>query len=88
MDLLDPRLPQETSDLQRALEEHFAQTGKFPQSPDELNPVLQAAKSTPERLLDPWGHPYRLYVQEAQPLLGPREHPKHLGVWRATAPDN
>jgi hypothetical protein len=50
---------QETSDLQSALAEHFAQTGKFPQSADELRPVLQAAKLTPERLLDPWGHPYR-----------------------------
>jgi len=50
---------QETSDLQRALGEHFAQTGKFPQSADEIKPVLQAAKLTPERLLDPWGHPYR-----------------------------
>jgi hypothetical protein len=50
---------QETSDLQTALVEHFAQTGKFPQSADELNPILQAAKLTPERLLDPWGHPYR-----------------------------
>ena len=50
---------QETSDLQSALAEHFAQTGKFPHSADELKPVLQAAKLTPERLLDPWGHPYR-----------------------------
>jgi hypothetical protein len=50
---------QETSDLESALAEHFAQTGKFPQSADELKPVLQAAKLTPERLLDPWGQPYR-----------------------------
>jgi hypothetical protein len=50
---------QETSDLERALGEHFAQTGRFPQSSDELNPVLLAAKLTPERMLDPWGHPYR-----------------------------
>jgi hypothetical protein len=50
---------QETSDLQSALAAHFAETGKFPQSIDELKPVLQAAKLTPERLLDPWGRPYR-----------------------------
>jgi hypothetical protein len=50
---------QETSDLQRALGEHFAQTGKFPQNADELKPVLQGAKLAAERLLDPWGHPYR-----------------------------
>jgi len=50
---------QETMDLQRALGEHFAQTGKFPQSADEMKTILQAAKLTPERLLDPWGHPYR-----------------------------
>lgn len=50
---------QETSELQQALTEHFVQTGKFPQNADELNPVLQSAKLTPERLLDPWGHPYR-----------------------------
>ena len=49
----------ETTDLQSALAEHFAQTGKFPQSTEELKPILQAAKLTPERLLDPWGHPYR-----------------------------
>jgi hypothetical protein len=49
---------QETSDLQSALAEHFAQTGKFPQSAEELKPVLQAAKLISERLLDPWGHPY------------------------------
>jgi len=50
---------QETSDLQSALVEHFAQTGKFPQSAEELKPILQTAKLTPNRLLDPWGHPYR-----------------------------
>jgi A-macroglobulin TED domain/Alpha-2-macroglobulin family/MG2 domain/Carboxypeptidase regulatory-like domain/A-macroglobulin receptor binding domain/Macroglobulin domain MG3 len=50
---------QETKDLQSALADHFVQTGKFPQSADELKPVLQAAKLTPDRLLDPWGHPYR-----------------------------
>jgi hypothetical protein len=50
---------QETSDLQSALAEHFAQTAKFPQSPDELVPVLRSAKLPPERLLDPWGRPYR-----------------------------
>jgi len=50
---------QESSDFESALAEYFAQTGKFPQSSEELKPILQAAKLTPERLLDPWGHPYR-----------------------------
>jgi hypothetical protein len=49
---------QETSDLSVALAEHFATTGKFPKTEDELKPVLQAAKLTLEKLLDPWGNPY------------------------------
>ena len=49
---------QETSDLSIALAEHFATTGKFPKSEDELKPVLQAANLTPEKLLDRWGNPY------------------------------
>jgi uncharacterized protein YfaS (alpha-2-macroglobulin family) len=49
---------QETSDLSVALAEHFASSGQFPKSEDELKPVIQAAKLTPENLLDPWGNPY------------------------------
>ncbi len=49
---------QQTEALNRALAEHFATTAKFPQSQDELAPLLQAAKLAPERLLDPWGNPY------------------------------
>jgi hypothetical protein len=50
---------QETADLEHALDEHYAQTGEFPKTEDELNPVLKAAKLTGDRLLDPWGKPYR-----------------------------
>jgi A-macroglobulin complement component/alpha-2-macroglobulin family protein/MG2 domain-containing protein/carboxypeptidase family protein/A-macroglobulin receptor/macroglobulin-like protein len=49
---------QETSDLSIALAEYFATTGKFPKSEEDLKPVIQAAKLTPEKLLDPWGNPY------------------------------
>ncbi len=49
---------QETADLNNALAEHFALTGKFPQNEDELRSLLQAAKLTAERLIDPWGNPY------------------------------
>jgi hypothetical protein len=49
----------ETSSLEHALAEHFAKTGRFPQNDSELKPVLAAAALTPDRLLDPWGHPYR-----------------------------
>jgi hypothetical protein len=57
---------QETSDLSIALAEHFAITGKFPRSEDELKPVLQAAKLTPEKLLDPWGNPYHFSFTTAK----------------------
>lgn len=50
---------QETADLERALDEHYAQTGQFPKTVEELAPVLKAAKLTADRLLDPWGKPYR-----------------------------
>jgi hypothetical protein len=49
----------ETVDLENALDEHYEQTGEFPKTEDELKPVLEAAKLTGNRLLDPWGKPYR-----------------------------
>ncbi len=48
----------ETADLNQALAENFAVSGRFPENEDELKPVVQAAKLTPERMLDPWGNPY------------------------------
>jgi hypothetical protein len=48
----------ETEDLERALAEHFATTKQFPQTEDELNPILAGAHITGNRLLDPWGRPY------------------------------
>jgi len=48
----------ESADLDRALAQHFAETGSFPRTEEELRPVLKAAKLTPDQLLDPWGHPY------------------------------
>jgi uncharacterized protein YfaS (alpha-2-macroglobulin family) len=49
----------ETDDLERALAEHFARTKQFPQTEDELKPILASAHITGDRLLDPWGRPYR-----------------------------
>ncbi|HEV2989473.1 MAG TPA: alpha-2-macroglobulin family protein [Candidatus Angelobacter sp.] len=48
----------ETDQLERALAQHFADTGGFPSNDAELEPVLKAANLTKEQLLDPWGHPY------------------------------
>ena len=53
-----PYFVQETIDLERALDERYAQTGEFPQNDEGLKPVLEAAKLTGDRLLDPWGKPY------------------------------
>ncbi len=44
---------QETADLERALDEHYVQTGEFPKTEAELKPVLDAAKLTGNRMLDP-----------------------------------
>src|ERR1044072_6177436 len=49
---------QESTDLERALADHFAKTGQFPQTEEELEPLLAAANLTGQRLLDPWGDPY------------------------------
>ena len=48
----------ETSDLERALGEHFARTKQFPQNEEELKPILASANLQGNRLLDPWGRPY------------------------------
>ena len=48
----------ETADLDQSLARHFAETGSFPRDNKELQTVLDLAKLTPERLLDPWGNPY------------------------------
>jgi uncharacterized protein YfaS (alpha-2-macroglobulin family) len=49
----------ENSDLGSALADRFAATGAFPQNEEQLKPVLVLAKLGPDRLLDPWGRPYR-----------------------------
>ena len=48
----------ETEDIERALAEHFAATKQFPQTEDELKPLLAIAHISGDRLLDPWGRPY------------------------------
>ncbi len=48
----------ETDDLERALAEHFATSKQFPQTKDDLKPILASANLTGDRLLDPWGRPY------------------------------
>jgi hypothetical protein len=49
----------ESNDLERVLAEHFAKTKQFPQTDGEFKPILAAAHITGDRLLDPWGRPYR-----------------------------
>ena len=49
----------ENSDLGSAIADRFADTGTFPQNEEQLKPILALAKLAPDRLLDPWGHPYR-----------------------------
>jgi uncharacterized protein YfaS (alpha-2-macroglobulin family) len=49
----------ENGDLGSAIADRFATTGAFPQNEEQLKPVLALAKLGPDRLLDPWGHPYR-----------------------------
>jgi Alpha-2-macroglobulin family/Carboxypeptidase regulatory-like domain len=48
----------ERDELERELAEHFKATKQFPQSEEELQPLLHAAKIEGGRLLDPWGRPY------------------------------
>jgi uncharacterized protein YfaS (alpha-2-macroglobulin family) len=49
----------ENSDLGSAIADRFAATGAFPQNEEQLTPVLALTKLGPDRLIDPWGHPYR-----------------------------
>ncbi len=49
----------ENADLGSAIADHFAATLSFPQNDEQLKPILSLAKLGPERLIDPWGHPYR-----------------------------
>jgi len=48
----------ENAALNTAIAENFKATGAFPQNEEQLKPILALAKLDPERLLDPWGHPY------------------------------
>jgi uncharacterized protein YfaS (alpha-2-macroglobulin family) len=48
----------ETEALERALAEYFGATKQFPQTEDELKPILASAKITGDRLFDPWGRSY------------------------------
>jgi hypothetical protein len=49
----------ENAALNSAIAENFQVTGTFPQNEEQLKPILVKAKLDAERLLDPWGHPYR-----------------------------
>jgi uncharacterized protein YfaS (alpha-2-macroglobulin family) len=49
----------ENADLGSAIADQFAANRSFPQNEEQLKPVLARAKLGPERLIDPWGHPYR-----------------------------
>jgi hypothetical protein len=48
----------ENAALNTAIAENFKATGSFPQNEEQLKPILALAKLDPDRLLDPWGHPY------------------------------
>jgi hypothetical protein len=48
----------ENADLSAALAQQFKSNGTFPQNDEQLQPILAAARLTPDRLVDPWGHPY------------------------------
>jgi len=60
---------QENADLGSAIADQFAATRSFPQNEEQLKPVLARAKLGPERLIDPWGHPYR-FTFSAQSRYG------------------
>jgi hypothetical protein len=54
----------ESAAIDASLAEHFLQTGIFPSTPEQLQPVLEAAKLSVEDLKDPWGHPYYFTFNE------------------------
>jgi len=49
----------ENADLGSAIADQFAATRSFPQNEEQLKSLLALAQLGPERLIDPWGHPYR-----------------------------
>jgi A-macroglobulin TED domain/Alpha-2-macroglobulin family/Carboxypeptidase regulatory-like domain/A-macroglobulin receptor binding domain len=51
-------LNQDTA-LRTALVEQFEKDATFPQSEEQLKPILALAKLGADSLTDPWGHPYR-----------------------------
>jgi hypothetical protein len=54
----------EGAELERALADHVARTGRFPQNDADLQPILESAHLTGERLLDPWGRPYHFVFSQ------------------------
>jgi hypothetical protein len=48
----------ETAALDKALAEHFAASGEFPTSTEQLQPILRTAGLSAEKLQDLWGQPY------------------------------
>jgi A-macroglobulin complement component/alpha-2-macroglobulin family protein/MG2 domain-containing protein/carboxypeptidase family protein/A-macroglobulin receptor/macroglobulin-like protein len=54
----------ESAAIDTALAEHFLKTGVFPATKEQLQPVLDAAKLSPEDLQDPWGRPYYFTFNE------------------------
>jgi hypothetical protein len=54
----------ESSAIDAALAQQFLKTGVFPATTEQLVPVLEAAKLSPEDLKDPWGRPYYFTFNE------------------------
>jgi len=54
----------ETATISKALAIAYAQTGKFPDSEQELKPILDSAKLPSTWQRDPWGNPYHFAFSE------------------------
>ena len=54
----------ESAAIDAALAQQFLKTGVFPATTEQLQPVLEAAKLSPEDLKDPWGRPYYFTFSE------------------------
>jgi hypothetical protein len=54
----------ESAAIDAALAQQFLKTGVFPATTEQLQPVLDAAKLSPEDLKDPWGRPYYFTFSE------------------------
>lgn len=54
----------ESAAIDAALAESFLKTGVFPTATEQLQPVLDAAKLSPQDLKDPWGRPYYFTFHE------------------------